>query len=451
MTLYEIVKALQAVSGNNEKLAILEANKDNELFKAYMKAVYDVGVNYYVTKLPTGTTPGDLATMDQEYLDWLELSVKERSFAGKKGKELLKITLSTFDAEGCELFGYIIDRSIGAKVGDTMVLATWPGLYFIPPYMRCASMDEKARERFDKEERFFVQPKRDGSFAYLNTGRIVTRQGSCYPDWFVARMSAGLDENEVLVGEMEVYRDGKLLSRKEGNGILNSVLQGADKSDFFGCDFKYVAWDMLSLGEFEQGYSGRPYEERLQGVEDLVLRLEANGYTTAVELIRTHEVTSVAEAKAIHTALTAAGLEGSVWKIVTGVFKDTSSGSKDNVKVKIVFEAEYRIVGSFEGKGKAKGMLGGLTVETECSQLTNDCGTGFSDKQRRDLWAIREQLPGMIATLEANDISTARGKTTFSLSLPVFIELRYDRTVADTLERVLEQFEAAKLGKKLAS
>jgi hypothetical protein len=454
MAIYQIVKALQDASGNNEKLAILEANKDNDLFKAYMQAVYDPAVNYYVTKLPTGVAPGNMARLDQEYLNWLAKSVKERKFVGKAGKSLLKVTLATFDAQGQELFGYIIDRKIGANVGDTMVLTTWPGLYFIPPYMRCASMDEKARERFDKEEYFYVQEKRDGSFAYLNPGRICTRQGSCYPDWFVGRMSAGVDENEVLVGEMEVYRHAAtdagfatLLSRKEGNGVLNSILQGAEESEFEDYEFRYIAWDLLSLGEFETGYSGRPYEDRWDGLRTAVA---SHRYNASINVVQCWKVTSVAMAKARHTSLTAAGLEGSVWKTASGVWKDTSSGSKDNVKVKVVFEAEYVIVGSFEGKGKAKGKLGGLTIATECEKLTNDVGTGFSDKQREDLWAIRDQLPGKVVTCEANDISTARGKNTYSLSLPVFIEIRHDRTIADTLERVLAQFEAAKLGKKLA-
>lgn len=37
MTLYEIIKALQAASGSNAKTTILEQHKDNELLKDYLK------------------------------------------------------------------------------------------------------------------------------------------------------------------------------------------------------------------------------------------------------------------------------------------------------------------------------------------------------------------------------------------------------------------------------
>ncbi len=454
MSLYEIIKALQNASGNLAKTAILEANRENELFKAYMKAVYDVGISYYATKLPTGVTPGNLATMDQEYLDWLTKAVRERVFVGNAGKALLKVTLATFDAEGGELFQYIIKRSIGASVGDTMVLDTWPGLYFIPPYMRCSSMSEKAREQLAKEDSFYVQVKRDGSFAYLNPGRVCTRQGSCYPDWFVGTLTAGMGNNEVLVGEMEVYQRESdnaaklvLMSRKEGNGVLNSILQGADENEFAGYQFKYVAWDCLSLGEFEAGRSDRPYERRLKELE---ISLSEGLYSPSIELVENWEVKSVAEAKRIHTGLTARGLEGSVWKRKQGIWKDTSSGTIDAVKVKVVAEAEFVVTGYYEGKGKDKGALGGLSITTRCGKMKCNVGSGFSGKQRKEIWEaiLRGETPeGWIITAEFNDITTARGKDTVSLSLPIFIEQRFDRTEADTLERVYEQFEAAKQGK----
>lgn len=451
MTLYEIVSALRSATGNNEKQAIMLAYKDNALFKAYMRAVYDVvNLSYYMTKVPARKK----ASTDNDQpmcLKGIEVIINElagRKVTGKKAVAFLQDVIDSLDAEGQELVGYIIDRKIGANVGDKMVLETWPGLYFIPPYMRCASMDEKARERFGELPYFYVQTKRDGSFAYLSTGAIWTRQGSMYPDWFVGRMSAGLSQNDVLVGEMEVYENGKLLSRKDGNGVLNSVLQGGEEYEYNAYKFHYVAWDLLSLGEFETGYSGRPYVERW---ENLSVLWNKHAFNDAIYLVQHWVVRSVAEAKAIHTRLTAQGLEGSVWKTPDGVWKDTSSGSKDNVKVKVVFDADYVILGYYEGKGKAKGMLGGITVGTSCGGLRNDCGSGFNDDDRKRYWAIREQLIGVIATLEANDITTSRTKTTVSLSLPIVLEIRFDKTQADSLERVYEQFEAAKLGKVLAS
>ena len=448
MTLYEIVKALQNASGNNEKQAILLAHKDDALFREYMRVVYDVvKLSYYQTKLPAVSKAGT-AKFSHNDAAMIERYLSGRLVTGHAAKQWLKDFLEELDPEGQELVGYIIDRSIGANVGDKMVLTAWPGMYFIPPYMRCASMDEKTRELFGKLPYFYVQVKRDGSFAYLSTGAIWTRQGSMYPDWFVGRMSAGMGQNEVLVGEMEVYKDGKLLSRKDGNGVLNSILQGGLESEYNAYEFKYVAWDLLSLGEFEQGESKRHYGERW---ENLMVAVAGKQFNDHIELVQCWKVFSVAEAKKIHTNLTAQGLEGSVWKTAFGEWRDTSSGSRDAVKVKVVFDADYKIIGYYEGAGKARGMLGGITVTTSCGKLVNDCGSGFNDDDRKRYWAIREQLPGMIATLEANDITEARNKATVSLSLPIVLEIRSDKKEADSLERVRAQLVAARLGQKLSS
>lgn len=449
-SLYQIIKSIQQAQGSLEKQAILDANAGNVLLRNYLKATYDPAISYYVTKIPD-VPAGDLATMDQDLINWLVQEISTRKISGAKAKLVLKKTKSALDAEGQELLTLLLNRSIGASVGDTMVLKAFPGLYFIPPYMRCASMDEKARENFSAQDFFYVQTKRDGSFAYLNPGRVCTRQGSCYPDWFVGLLTQGLGNNEVLVGEMEVYTRAPdnaaslvLMSRKEGNGVLNSILQGADESEFDGYVFKYVAWDHLTLREFKIGRSLCTYQERWVYLKSSV---NAGLYNQNIELVECWEVDSVTEAKKIHTELTAKGLEGTVWKTASGIWRDSSSGTRDAVKVKVVFEAEFVITGSYEGTGKAKGMLGGIEVATSCGKLQNKCGSGFSDDQRKALWAIRDELPGKIVTLEANDITTSRTKNTVSLSLPIFIEIRTDRKEADSLERVQEQFVAAKEGR----
>lgn len=451
--LYHIVKSLQSAQGNIAKQAILEQYKDNLLFKNYMKAVYDVGINYYVAKLPTGTTPGDMATLDQEYLDWLEKSVHERKFAGNEGKKLLKTVMSTFDAEGCELFQYIIKRSIGASVGDTMVLKTWPDLYFLPPYQRCSLLDKKARERFGKLTRFYVQTKADGSFAYVvkrmdNTVDVITRQGSKYPQAFARSLAEGLAPGTVLVGELLVSEKIpglglQSVERKTANGLLNSALKDGERLD----ESKYVvhmeAWDLLHQNEFEAGKSLREYDIRFEKLK----RTFGDGSTPRIEVIYTKEVTNLDEAFAIYQEHLQRGLEGCIIKDPASLWKDGTA--KDMVKLKIKFAVEMRVNGMYEGEGKAKGMLGGVYIESEDSGIQCACGSGFSDAQRKEFWEKPWLIEGTVITVEANDITQSRevGKKP-SLSLPIFCEIRsgVDKNKADTTERIYAQLEAAKQG-----
>lgn len=450
MSLYEIVKSLQTAQGSLAKQAILDANADNPLFKSFMKATYDVGLSYYMKKIPAVPAAG-MGDMDQELLDHIVKVIAGRELTGSAAIAMMKAIKAVLTPEGQELLTLLIDRSIGASVGDTMVLKTWPGLYFIPPYQRCSLMDAKAKERFGKLKRFYVQTKCDGSFAYIvkrhdGSVDVITRQGGKYPQAFAEKMAAGLAHGKVIVGELLVDERAEglglqTLDRKTGNGILTSILKDGEGLGQ-GQTVRMVAWDLLTQEEFEAGKSTRKYSERLEHLEYEVDKLGAH----QVEVVDSWEVSSLAEAFAIYTNHTSRGLEGCVAKDPDSLWKDGTA--KDIVKMKLKFEAEYRCVGIVEGEGKAKGMMGAAEIETEDGLLECNCGTGFSDKQRKEFWNTPSLIVGQVVMLSANDLIQSRDtRKKPALSLPAFEEVRYDKTVANTLAEVVATLEAAKNGK----
>ncbi len=449
--LFDIIKALQGAQGSIAKQAIMDSHKEDEVFKAYMKATYDTSINYYQAKVPAGPYYWGLDASDYpsgvfDFSDAL-LTVGQlanRVVTGNAATKHLHSLMCSLSPEGKELVTLLINRSIGASIGSTMVLKTWPNLFFSVPYMRCKGMDAKVKAHYAGLPCFVVQKKADGSFAYLSAEAATTRQGSQYPKWFVERMNDGIPDDVVLVGEMEVFDNRELMKRAEGNGVLNSVMKGESEEAFNQYQFVFTAWDSLSKIEYGQGSSDRGYEARFKVMMEVVKHCKS-----AIVPIECYIVASIAEANAIHLHHTSRGLEGTVWKTPNGKWRNSSSGTIDAVKNKVVFEADYEITGCYEGEGKASGMLGGLTIATPCRKITNNVGSGFTDKQRKELWSIREQLVGRIVAVEANDITTSRSKDTLSLSLPIVVEVRedHDKQEADTLERVYEQFEAAKEGR----
>lgn len=274
--LYTIIKELQNASGSNAKTTILEANKDNELLKAYLKAVYDPAISYYQTKV-VKTASSNIATMDLDLIQHMYEQFAQRKVTGNHAAVKLTGINSCLDAEGQELLELLIKRSIGAGVGDTMILKVFPDLYFIPPYQRCSLMDDKVATRFSKLDTFFVQEKMDGVFCYLvkEAGKVpeaITRAGSKFPTEFAEKLATGLPDGFVLVGELLVYGEVStlcvLLDRKTGNGILNSVLKGGEIGDNLG--FELAAWDCLTIEEFKAGKSNVPYSERLETLKRIL-------------------------------------------------------------------------------------------------------------------------------------------------------------------------------------
>ena len=455
MTLFQIITAVQDASGKNAKRDVLKAHAGNELLKQYLKAVYDPRINYYITKMPKfeqGVVVRDFG--DSDLMD-LKECLADRQLTGKAAKTYLAAKLNSLDAEGRELLGYLIGRDIRAGIAENTVLDVFPGLFYCPPYQRCASMSPELKERFGQMPYFYVQTKSDGQFCYaikrkpaawLNAGngspsdkQAMSRAGSLYPDWLANHITYAMPEGYVAMGELLVVRDGKTLDRKTGNGILNSVLSG-DGSKFNSVtdEVRFLAWDMVTEEEFDAGKSDTPYEVRLRQLTDY----------TKLDCIPTWKVKSVKEANELQRMHTMRGEEGTVWKNPEMGWRDCSSGDKDMMKAKTVFEAEYRVRGYYEGKGKAAAMLGGLELASEDDLIEFNCGSGYSDDERLALWANRAALPGQIVTAEGNDIVTSKSKPgKEAVFLPIFSEFRFDKKVADDRARVGEQFNAAKEGR----
>jgi len=455
--LLNIIKQLQQASGTLEKSKILEQNKGNEILKDYLRRVYDPSISYYQTKIDKSKG------WNLDWMDYIEVdgawvcdfnfilenvkALANREVTGDKAKEYLSELYSCISPESKELLELLIKRSVGAGVGDTMILNVFPELYFIPPYQRCSLMDDKIKAKFDKQEEFYVQLKLDGSFCYLvkEAGKVpeaITRAGSKYPVEFAQKLATGLPDGFVVVGELLVYGEvatlGVPLDRKTGNGFLNSILKGGDIPNNLG--FEMTAWDCITVDEWKAGKSDSKYWERL---DDLDVALADTPNANAVV---THAVTSLEDAYEIYSGFTAQGMEGAVIKTTDFLWKDGTS--KDCIKLKIEFECDLEVVAITEGTGKASGMMGSITLKSSDGVIVTDCGSGFTDKDREEWWWGRENRIGSIVTVKANDIITKRDNEVRSLFLPIFLEHRLDKTEADTYYRCVEQLEVAKNGGK---
>lgn len=433
MTLYQIIKSLQNANGKLEKQSILEAHKEDGLLEEYLRCTYDPSISYYQTKvfrhkdnLGYSFTEGTLLA--------LQTTLAQRELTGDAAKKWLDNLMKASNSEAQELIELLIKRSIGASVGDTMILKTFPNLWFSVPYQRCSLLDANAKEKFSKQESFIVQQKLDGSFCYLvkeagEAPQAITRAGSRYPLPFAQNLAARLPDGYVVIGELLVVKDcGEgdylTLDRQTGNGILNSILKGGTIESTLSFDL--MAWDCVTVEEFKAGHSKTPYNKRLENLENCWY-----------SVVRTDIVKSLEEAFAINSQYTSQGFEGSVIKTLD--FPWRNGTSKDCVKLKVEFEAEYVVTAVNEGSGKAKGMMGSLSIESSDGKIKCEVGTGFSDDARKAKWEI-----GTIVTVKANDIISSKSNSTYSLFLPVYVDLRLDKTVADSYARCLEQLNAAR-------
>lgn len=430
MTLYEIIKKLQNASGNNAKKAILEDNCDNMVLRDYLKATYDPRLNYFLSEktYPEVCGYSDNHEFTVNNIGEFIYQLADRNKTGNAAKEWLKSVLRYFNEEQQELIKMMLLKDIKAGISVSTINKIWPDLIFVQNYMRCSLPSAVKLKDWNWEEGVYSQEKMDGMYAAITNNSVTTRAGNsfpvgCLPESFKEEMQS-IPEGVELNGELLVYRNGFVLSRKEGNGILNSLLQGLPIPEY--CKLNYVAWDGLGL---EGDYKDRSFQAGI-----LCYRKKYFSF------VKNRLVYSIQEATEHFQELLAEGKEGTVLKNPKGLWKDGTS--KDCVKFKIEAEIDLFCIGIAEGTGKYKGMLGALQLQSACGSVLVDCGTGFTDKMRNELW---ETPPiGKVVSIKANDLLDKVGSDILSLFLPVFLEIREDKTTADTLERIQHIFDSAK-------
>jgi len=98
--------------------------------------------------------------------------------------------------------------------------------------------------------------------------------------------------------------------------------------------------------------------------------------------------------------------------------------------MKAELEADLLVTEWNEGTGRIQGLLGAVTCVSEDGKLEVNVGSGFNDEDRK---MKPEDIVGKIITVKYNEVIQDKKKDKKSLFLPIFVEIRLDKTKADIL------------------
>lgn len=441
-TIIEYLDTLKKTSGTNDKINLLKLYLQNEDFKRMAQLALTSTYAFGVSNIPKKNAMPlfEKQTSLQEVFDCLEEMSKKRGVTDEE-KEALAYTV-------CEpslrrIANLIVKKKLDCGVSAKSINKAMPGTVFIMPYMRCRDIKHIHRITYPAT----LDIKADGMFLNVlckySGPEYKTRPGHVFPlhnpeiDEYLSKLFP-YDE-VVLTGEARIYNNG-YLSRKTGNGILNSILQGTALPDQHK-NVVLTIWDVIPISDFYAGKCDTPYKDRIGALIDAGLTEK----TFPVNLI--HSVMVDTEEHAYETVKhwIEQGQEGGVLKNLNGIWKDTSSGSPDCIKLKSEKECDLRITGwNYAEEGsKYNGMMGSVTCETEDGGLIVDV-SGWNDVERT--WDWDEHI-GKIITVKFNETITRKTDDVYSLFLPrvskedraSFVEFRHDKTRANTTEEVLKK------------
>jgi len=178
-------------------------------------------------------------------------------------------------------------------------------------------------------------------------------------------------------------------------------------------DFKFHVFDMTDL-------PNNGFEERFKDLQDTITICSTDHLT----LVDHYVVNSEEELLTIEANLLERGAEGVMVRDPKGLYKQGRSTAKEGIlgKLKRFQDAEYKIVGFEERMHNAnpatknalgetersthqenlvpRGDLGSIIVELSPG-VTFNCGSGFKDTQRREMWDNRLDYLGKYAKIKS--------------------------------------------------
>jgi DNA ligase-1 len=205
---------------------------------------------------------------------------------------------------------------------------------------------------------YLVSEKLDGVRGYWDGEKLLTRGGERIeaPGWFTT-------------GWPDFPLDGELWVGRGQFASAVSIVRQRTPDD--------AAWRTLRFMVFDLPAHPGPFAERNAALKSLLAGL-------ALPWVRPVEQFKVADRAGLRIAfdrIVRNGGEGLMLHRAASLYQ--AGRSDDLLKLKPYQDAEARVIAHLPGKGRHRGVLGALRVETAAG-LRFRIGTGFSDEQRRN-------------------------------------------------------------------
>lgn len=205
-------------------------------------------------------------------------------------------------------------------------------------------------------EAYWVSEKYDGVRGYWDGRRLLTRGGEVIspPAWFIA-------------GWPNTPMDGELWAGRGGFSVAVSTVRRQTPDD--------AAWRKMRFMVFDLPAQEGTFDQRLPVLKSTLAAIKLPW----VQAVKQSKVDDHRSLQKMLNAITKEGGEGLMLHRGASLYR--AQRNDDLLKVKLHDDAEARVLGYIQGKGKYADRLGALLVEMPNGQRFK-LGTGFSDAER---------------------------------------------------------------------
>ncbi len=465
MSIKKILDEIAAISGKNDKGKALAKHKDNELLKRVIYLAHSPRIKFHIKQIPEQGVKNDKLN-DLSFAVSELMHLANRDVTGDDARKFLKGLLESVNEDDAHVIERIIGKDL--KIGmDSGINKVIPNLIEETPYQGAKSFSEKGALKLfekgkDKKPKVVIsQIKADGTYRNSIVRSIdvelISRQGEV-SSLDGAKFLKELSQLNDCVFNGELTIDG--YKRTIANGMVSSIMDITQKANERGVEetqkkidafeekhgsytealnaMRFTVWDMITVEEYFDASSERPYIERLKLLEETL----SNYKLENVELVETRYITTYAEAIEHFLDAQKRGLEGTIIKSSEAGWKDGKPTYQ--IKMKLEMSMDLRIVGFKYGtKGtKNEHVISVLELESECG-LLKTAPAGMTEEMMQYVTDHQEELMDAIVQIRCCGLSQ-NSKGEWSTQHPSIDEIRFDKNTADTLESCKEIEEMAK-------
>lgn len=436
---FDIFKSIQSTTKRTEKISILEENRSNALFKMTLRWLLNpFEVTGISAKKLSKAVSYDIAPI-QTWGDMM-IYLSENHTGRDCDIAIVQGFISLQPEEYKEYYKQLVTKSL--KLGiDAKIVNSVYGNGFVPSFEI-----QLANKYFEKPEkvtgRFTLTEKLDGFrlATVIHNGEIkfYSRQG---------QLIEGLVEIEEDMKRLfttcrisDAFFDGELVDMECENISSDENYKRVTKTARTKGEkrgLKYNIFDILTYDEFVKQKCKAEYRARryvLDYIDECIKEMNRL-VTTALPYITHINILPVlyhgADKSMIMEFLNKARenhKEGVMINLDDGMYEFKRTNNL--LKVKVMQDADLKIIDVYEGTGKNVNKLGGIIVEFiyNSKHYQCECGSGFSEEERVDFWDNPAKIIGKIATIQYFEISK-NDNGGYGLRFPVWTHrIRDDKT-----------------------
>jgi DNA ligase-1 len=414
MNPWNIIQKLESNNSSLFKQDVIEQEMDSVFIDGAKKCL-DPLITFGVKQVPFSEQDGEGITLD-EFND-LATDLEFRQTTGHAARDAIQALCDKATNEQWnDWYRRILIKDLRCGTGAKLINKVQADTI---PLFGCMLAHDGAKHPKKIAGVCYVEYKYDGVrvIAIVRNGdaTLYSRNGKLLENFPHINEALSKPEFEGLVFDGEVMSEDfqtlmRQVHRKEGAQTEDSYL---------------AVFDMLTLEEFDAGYTPMPAIDRRDRLEMMSTNFNYRIQLVEATLMNLDLDEGQAKFQAMNKLALEEGYEGLMIKPAHEGYKCKRSHAW--LKIKPFIEVTLKVVALEEGTGKNEGLLGALVVEGEDDGkfFHLNVGSGLTDENREQIWADQSNVIGQLVEIRADAATQSQdADDVWSLRFPRFKTFR---------------------------